>query len=251
MKKLITLAEEGRLPDALLHHGIRRLLAARRRAIIRGGAPAIADRLYEHIRAMKDSPIAMATDDANRQHYEVPTEFFKLMLGPRMKYSACLFEEPDTPLPEAEDAMLALTCQRAGLADGMDILELGCGWGALTLWMAEQFPASRITAVSNSAGQRAYIEEQARQRNLESVRVITADMNDFDAPGTYDRIVSLEMFEHMRNWQALKICSNIYGAEEVRRWFIRWRIFLLACADLFGYHGGEEWYVGHYLLAKS
>ncbi len=343
MDQIINLVEKGVVPDSLLRPGIRHLLQGRIDQEYEGGAEAMAERLYEHIEAMDESPIAMAVEDANRQHYEVPTEFFQLMLGPRMKYSSCLYPDGVEGLAEAEDAMLSLTCERAELEDGMDILELGCGWGALTLWMAERYPGSRITAVSNSSGQRSYIEAAARDKGLTNIKVITADMNAFQPEGQYDRAVSLEMFEHMRNWrklldrlsgwlkpegkvfihifvhmrapyffetgnakdwmaehfftggmmpseglmahfqdrlmlerhwvvngehyqktlmswlarlddhktEALRICSNVYGEEERERWFMRWRMFLLACAELFGFKHGEEWYVGHYLLKKN
>jgi cyclopropane-fatty-acyl-phospholipid synthase len=154
-------------------------------------------------RAMADHDIAEHPDAANAQHYELPPEFFALTLGPRRKYSCCLYDAPATTLAHAEDAALAFSSDFAGLADGQDVLELGCGWGSLSLWMAEHYPASRITAVSNSAPQRAAIEALAAARGFTNLRVITADMNDFAAPGRYDRIVSVEMFEHMSNWRDL------------------------------------------------
>jgi cyclopropane-fatty-acyl-phospholipid synthase len=148
-------------------------------------------------------PIAMHTDDANAQHYELPPAFFAHILGPRRKYSSCLYETPASTLAEAEEYALAETAAHAGLLDGQDILELGCGWGSLSLWMAEHFPRSRIVAVSNAAGQRGHIEATAAQRGLTNLRVVTADMNAFAPEGTFDRIVSVEMFEHMANWGAL------------------------------------------------
>ena len=142
-------------------------------------------------------------DAANRQHYEVPDELFRLMLGPRLKYSSCWWAPEVADLAGAEDAMLELTCARAGLADGMRILELGCGWGSLTLWMAQRYPGARITAVSNSASQREFIERACRDRGLGNVTVHTGNVAEVDPGGPFDRIVSVEMFEHMRNWSAL------------------------------------------------
>jgi cyclopropane-fatty-acyl-phospholipid synthase len=160
-------------------------------------------------RAMKELPVAAATAVANAQHYEVPTDFFKLVLGPRLKYSCCLFPNGQTNLPEAEDLALAETARHAGLADGQRILELGCGWGSLALWMANHYPNARILAVSNSATQRCHIERQAALRNLSNIKVLTADMNAFTPSDRFDRIVSVEMFEHMSNWPQL--LSRIHG----------------------------------------
>jgi cyclopropane-fatty-acyl-phospholipid synthase len=152
---------------------------------------------------MSEWPIAVHTDDANAQHYELPAAFFSLVLGPRRKYSSCLYASPATTLAEAEIAALEETCLHADLADGQDILELGCGWGSLSLFMAERFPSGRIVSVSNSSSQRTYIEAEAKRRGLRNLTVITADMNTFSPDGTFDRIVSVEMFEHMSNWHCL------------------------------------------------
>ena len=154
-------------------------------------------------RDMGEFPIAVHADAANAQHYEVPAAFFDQILGPRRKYSCCYYACPGTTLEAAEEKALALTAEHAGLADGQDILELGCGWGSLSLWMAEHYPMARIVSVSNSASQRAFIEEQARHRQLANLRVVTADMNDFATDELFDRVVSVEMFEHMANWRAL------------------------------------------------
>ncbi|MGH6957124.1 MAG: SAM-dependent methyltransferase, partial [Caulobacteraceae bacterium] len=148
-------------------------------------------------------PIALAVEEANRQHYELPAAFFALVLGPRRKYSSCLYQKASASLAEAEERALFETSAHAGLADGQEILELGCGWGSLTLWMAQHFPAARIVAVSNSASQRAFIEAEAVRHGYGNIRAVTADMNDFIPERRFDRIVSVEMFEHMSNWRAL------------------------------------------------
>ena len=157
-------------------------------------------------RDMAERAIAEHTAAANEQHYELPPEFFEICLGARLKYSCCLYPNDEATLDEAEEAALAETCAHAGLVDGQRVLELGCGWGSLSLWMAERYPKSRITAVSNSHGQRQHIEAQAKARGLTNLTVITCDMNDFTpnaGGGGFDRIVSVEMFEHMANWRAL------------------------------------------------
>ena len=199
---MLTWAEQGRLPDAFLRAGIRRLLRARLNEIADHDPSAAADRSAAFALGMRAAPLAPLPHLANQQHYEVPAQFFSLVLGRHRKYSACWWRDATT-LDEAEAAALAETCARAALEDGQDILELGCGWGSLSLWMAEGYPGSRITAVSNSSSQREYIEAEARRRGLANLRVLTADMNDFAAPGKYDRVVSVEMFEHMRNWPEL------------------------------------------------
>ena len=193
----IELMERGYVPDWLTRVGIRRLLAERLRGTEH---TAVRARLEAELRA---SPIALHTADANAQHYEVPAAFFTTVLGPRLKYSSCWWPDEVRDLETAEAAMLALSCERAGLGFNQDILELGCGWGSLTLWMAEFYPDARIVAVSNSASQRAFIEARCRERCLGNVQVITADMNDFSIDRRFDRVVSVEMFEHMRNYPAL------------------------------------------------
>lgn len=286
----------------------------------------------------------MNTADANEQHYQVPTEFYLNSLGPRLKYSSGYWPSATTTFLESEEAMLALTCERAGLNDGHKILELGCGWGSLTFWMAQQYPNASITAVSNSYTQRLHLEAEAHRRELYNVRVITADMNSFSPPepGTYDRVVSVEMFEHMKNYRELMkriagwlkpggklfvhifthrefayhfegkdpsdwitryffsggtmpshdlllyyqqdltlerdwkvsgthyartseawlrtmdanrkvitpILEKTYGRENADKWRTYWRIFFMSCAELWGYRGGEEWLVSHYLFRK-
>jgi cyclopropane-fatty-acyl-phospholipid synthase len=339
------LVESGLVPDGVIRGAIRRMLRERLREENRGSEAANRSKLLAFVDEMKRSPIALSTGCANAQHYEVPAAFFEAVLGPRLKYSSALYANGGASLGEAEEAMLRLTCDRAQLADGQNILELGCGWGSLTLCMAERFPRCRITAVSNSASQRAFIEARAAQRGLRNARIVTCDINTFDALAvsdgvSYDRVVSVEMFEHMRNWEALleriagwltpegklfvhiftharfaypyevrgagdwmaqhfftggmmpsddllrhfdrhmhvaeqwrvsgthyhktaeawlaKMDANkarlmlllgeIYGPAEAKKWWSRWRIFFMACAELWGYRGGTEWLVSHYLL---
>jgi cyclopropane-fatty-acyl-phospholipid synthase len=198
LEAAIRAVEATPLPDPVTRMGVEYLCGRTRRRL--AGAPPQDDAFA---RGMVDHPIAEYTDLANEQHYELPPEFFGLMLGPRRKYSCCLYPTGNETLAEAENLALEETVAHAGLADGQTILELGCGWGSLTLFMAERFPAARIVAVSNSAPQRAYIEGQAKARGLVNLRMFTADMNDFDPHAKFDRIVSVEMFEHMANWRAL------------------------------------------------
>ena len=195
----IDIAERAPLPDAALKFGVSALVENARRRIVRQNDP----QEVEFARDMAAHPIAEHAEAANAQHYELPEAFFGLVLGPRRKYSSCLYTPTATTLAEAEEVALAETCMHAGLQDGQAILELGCGWGSLSLWMAETMPNATISSVSNSASQRDYIERQARARSLTNLTVITADMNDFATETRFDRVVSVEMFEHMSNWQAL------------------------------------------------
>ena len=198
--QIATLAGE-RLPwpDAVSRFAIERMVGRTRRRLAGGATPS------EPVFAadMMDYPVAMNVEAANAQHYEVPAAFFALVLGPQRKYSCCLYDDGAASLAEAEEHALAATARNAGLADGQRILELGCGWGSLSLWMAAHHPAATITAVSNSHSQREYITAEARRRGLANLEVVTADMNGFVPAGRYDRIVSVEMFEHMSNWRTL------------------------------------------------
>ena len=339
---ILGLAERGLIPDTLLRLGIRRQCAQRLRTESVGGLDAQAERFQQRIDALRNSPVAIHTDAANAQHYELPPAFFKICLGNRLKYSCAYYPQGDETLDQAEDAMLRLYGERAELADGQHILELGCGWGSLTLWMAENYPNARITAVSNSRPQREYIELQCRIRGFSNVEVITCDVNRLELQaGKFDRCVSIEMFEHMRNYQTLlgnighwlkpggKLFVHIFAhnalmypfetegddnwmgrhfftgglmpasdtllwfqrdlrieqrwhvdgthyektsnhwlqnqdenREEVMAvlreaygqhaglWFQRWRMFWMACAELFGYADGQEWLVAHYRFTR-
>jgi len=194
----IAVAERLPLPDAALRFGVGRLVGRTSRKLADEG---IAD--SDFAEAMDRWPIAVHTGEANEQHYELPPRFFELALGPRRKYSCCLYRTAGDTLALAEIAALEETCANAGLEDGQSVLELGCGWGSLSIFMAERYPASRIVAVSNSAPQRLHIEAEIARRGLDNLTVITADMNAFEPAGTFDRVVSVEMFEHMSNWRAL------------------------------------------------
>jgi cyclopropane-fatty-acyl-phospholipid synthase len=209
MKFLIDLADRGKLPDPLIRLGIRFLNGRRLRQERREGAEAALAAKQLFMDSMRNSPAALNTREANEQHYELPPGFFRNVLGARMKYSGCYWPPGVRDLNAAEEAMLRLTCERAGLADGQEILELGCGWGAITLWMAENYPGGRILAMSNSGPQGDHIRAAAEARGLGNVEVVTADINDFDPGRRFDRVVSVEMFEHVRNWPLLM--SRIAG----------------------------------------
>lgn len=199
------LLAKGILPDALIRLGIRRRLASVLAPYEKLDCDARQELLMEHAESLRRSPLAIATDDANRQHYELPTMFFERVLGPHMKYSSGYWEPDVGTIEESESRMLALTCERAQLQDGQRILELGCGWGSLTLWMASHYPAAQITAISNSKTQRIHIEAQLKARGLTNVTVKTVNMIDYAGEGaaSVDRVVSVEMFEHMKNYQLL------------------------------------------------
>jgi cyclopropane-fatty-acyl-phospholipid synthase len=338
---LVAAAESGRVPDPLLRFGIRRLVAERRRELLAPGFEAALASKRAFLEETARGPIAVATARANEQHYEVPPAFFEQVLGPRLKYSCALWDAGVASLAAAEERMLAVTCERAGLADGMTVLDLGCGWGSLTLWIAERLPGCRVLGVSNSKPQREHILRRAAERGLANVEVTTADVNAFEPERRFDRVVSVEMFEHVRNhelllariagWLApggrlfvhhfchreaaypyetegagnwmgrhfftggmmpsadlllrrqreleveaqwrvsgrhyertsnawlenldargdavLETLAGAYGADAARLWRQRWRMFFLACAELFGFAGGEEWFVTHVRMA--
>lgn len=195
----ISAAERTPLTDGMTLAGIEFLCGR----TIRTLASLPADHEQKFARSMAQFPIATHTDDANKQHYEVPADFFDIVLGPQKKYSCCLYPADNTTIVEAETLALQATAEHAGIADGMEILELGCGWGSLSLHLARTYPAARIISVSNSNSQRAYIERQIAAEGLGNLRIITADMNDFDIEARFDRVVSVEMFEHMSNWELL------------------------------------------------
>jgi len=339
----IAFAEQGLLPDSLVRLGIRQLIKKRLREEYEHDPVQRDARYRQLLDSLRQSPIAIATDSANAQHYEVPTRFYRYALGKHMKYSSCYWDEQTETLDQAEARMLALTLERAELLDGQEILELGCGWGSLTLWMAAHLPNSRITAVSNSSSQRETILQEARERGLNNIEVITCDVSQLSLDRQFDRIVSIEMFEHMRNYDLLldkiagwlkaggklfvhifchrhlaypfetagednwmgryfftgglmpaqdtllhfqnrlqlecqwevsgshyqktaeawlanmdrhgaeiyRLFQDIYGKKQARLWRQRWRIFFMACAELFGYRNGEEWLVTHYRFVKA
>jgi len=197
------LVETGRVPDTLLRLIIRAGLARGRWQRRRLTVEQRSERRRELMARFASSPIAVRTQDPNRQHYELPAEFFRAVLGPRLKYSCAYWPPGVHTLAEAEAAMLHLTCERAGIADGMDVLDLGCGWGALALWLAERYPTASILAVSNSRTQKAYIQEQARGLGFRNLEVMTADVVELELERQFDRVVSVEMFEHMKNYGAL------------------------------------------------
>jgi cyclopropane-fatty-acyl-phospholipid synthase len=338
----INWTEQGLVPDAVIRAGIRRLCKQRLVEIHAGDAEATAAAFEEYVSLMNAAELAPLPHKANEQHYEVPAAFFAVALGRHRKYSSCFWPQGVSSLDDAEAVALAATCERAGIENGQHILELGCGWGSLTLWMAEHYPASQITAVSNSRSQREYILGEAARRGLQNVDIITCDMNVFTTDTRFDRIVSVEMFEHMRNWQklfarvhdwlrpggrffmhvfchrsapyefvdngpsdwmgrhffsggimpsddlavrfqehlklvqrwrwdgthyektanawlanvdrqrdtVLPVLAATYGDEAAMQWLQRWRIFFMACAELFGYNHGQEWWVSHYLFER-
>ena len=338
-----TLLEKNRIPDFLIRIGIRRLLKQRLEDENKGSPEAQTDHLRKLIDELNASPIALNTLEANEQHYEVPTEFYTYCLGNHLKYSSGYWKEGVTSIDISEKDMLELTCQRARLENGQDVLELGCGWGSLSLKKKKKYPKSSFTVISNSRTQKIYIDETARQRQLANLRVLTININDLELDMTFDRVVSVEMFEHMRNYQKLMhlissmlkphgklfvhifthkefaykfevkdesdwmskyfftggimpsndlllhfnqhlllderwivnglhysktseawltnmdshkkeilpLFEKTYGKHESLKWWVYWRIFFMACAELWRYNKGEEWMVCHYLFKKK
>jgi cyclopropane-fatty-acyl-phospholipid synthase len=339
---LIGFIERGLVPDSLIRLGIRKLLKERLCSLPLSDPEVASQYVDLFLNEMAPAPVAFTPEKANEQHYEVPAAFFGLALGGRRKYSSCYWHEGIKTLDEAEAESLRISCERAALVDGQEILELGCGWGSLSLWMAEHYPTSQIKAVSNSHSQRTYILRKAAEKGLANLDVITCDMNAFDTDARFDRIVSVEMFEHMRNWQTLfgrvaewlkpgglffihifchrslpyeftvqdesdwmakyffsggmmpsyylplyfqeklrltrqwgwngrhyertanawlanmdsrkeqiwPILVETYGSGLALIWWVRWRVFFMACAELFGYDQGGEWFVGHYRFER-
>jgi cyclopropane-fatty-acyl-phospholipid synthase len=335
--------ETGLVPDTVIRAGIRRLLEAKRKEIHSGDIEYAAEALNGFVAMMNDSPIALVPDLANEQHYEVPAEFFSHVMGDHLKYSCCHWGRDVGNLSEAEAAALELTVERAGIKDGMHILDLGCGWGSLSLWIAEHFPHASVTSVSNSSSQQDFIRQRAAERSIDNVDVISCDMNTFETDKRFDRVVSVEMFEHMRNYgelfrkidkwllpqghffmhifchrttpyeyidngpgdwlsrhffsggimpsadlplrfpanlnivnrwhwsgqhyartcnawlskmdenkaRIMPVLEKCYGEADASLWWQRWRIFFMACAELFDYDEGQEWFVGHYLFEKA
>jgi len=337
------LTEQGIVPDPVIRAGIRRLIRRRLAESRNTTGDADASRQSAFIEAMRHAPIALVPEKANAQHYEVSSAFFEAVLGPHLKYSSAYWTEAGVTLADAEVKALAETCTHAEIRHKQTILELGCGWGSLTRWMARAYPGSHIVAVSNSKSQREYIESRAAREGLKNIEVRTCDMNDFDIDAArFDRVVSVEMFEHMRNWPELlsrvykwlkpggcflmhifvhraapylfedrgasdwmsrhffsggmmpsedlplafqdhlrfvrrwwwngthyektanawltnmdrardllwPLFVNTYGAAEAQTWWMRWRMFFMACAELFGYEGGGQWGVSHYLFER-
>ena len=338
-----SLLEKDVLPDFIIRYGIRRLLAGRLKAENKGNPEAQQQHFMKLLAELKASPIAVNTEDANAQHYEIPADFFQLVMGKHLKYSSGYWKEGVTSIDVSENDMLEITCERAELKDGQNILELGCGWGSLSLFMAAKFPNSKITSVSNSHSQKAFIDGQAQQRGIKNLTIITADMNVFQIAEKFDKVISIEMFEHMRNYDLLmnkvanflkpegklfvhifthkdyaykfeviddsdwmskyfftggimpsdhlllyfqnelkiqqhwrvsgthyektsnawlqnmdlhkaeimKIMERVYGKQDALKWWSYWRIFFISCAELWGYKGGKEWMVSHYLFQKA
>jgi len=341
-QRAIDWVEQGYIPDSIIRKGIQRLLKVRLKEIYVDNAEELTKLKNLFIDNMRKAPIALVPDKANEQHYEVPAKFYDLVLGNNNKYSCCYWDEDTESLSKAEENSLALSCSHAQFYNGQKILELGCGWGSLTLWMAQNYPQSNITAVSNSKSQRQHIEVRAQSLGLTNIKVITSDINDFNIDKKFDRVVSIEMFEHMRNWELLfsnvsnwlnddgkffmhvftnrhaayafevkdssdwmsehfftggmmpsddlplyfqqhlaiektwawdgnhyaktsnawlqnmddnkaeiiRLIKDAYGEDNVQTWWMRWRLFFMACAELFAFDHGQQWHVMHYRFNK-
>ncbi len=337
-----SLLEKDLFPDWLIRIRIRQLLDLRLKQEKKQNAEMQLSHKLNYVRLLKSSPIAVHTKDANEQHYEVPSDFFTYVMGPRMKYSSGYWPEENTSFTESEERMLKLTVERAELKDGMKVLDLGCGWGSISLYVAEKFPKCKVVGVSNSKTQKEFIDKRAKERGLKNLTILTQDMNDFTTKDKFDRIISVEMLEHMKNYEKLfeklakflnsdgkffvhifthntyaypfevidetdwmakyfftggqmpsddlflyfqkdfliedhwrvngthyaktseawyenllknkesvmSILEKTYGEKEKTKWFVYWKVFFLACAELWGYRNGEEWFVSHYLFRK-
>jgi cyclopropane-fatty-acyl-phospholipid synthase len=244
VSRIIGTAERVPLPDLLIRAAIQRLCSRTATRLASGNAESDASFAGE----MASHAIAEHAGVANNRHHEVPAPFFAHVLGPNRKYSCCFYKEPRTTLQEAEEEALRQTVAHADLADGQSILELGCGWGSLSLWMARQFPHAEITAVSNSQSQREYIEREARRRGVPNLRVVTADINVFEPKRQFDRIVSVEMFEHMMNWRELMTRMKSWLAPEGR--FFMHIFTHRSGAYLFDRADGEDWIAQHFLTGR-
>jgi cyclopropane-fatty-acyl-phospholipid synthase len=240
VSRMIVTAERVPLPDVVIRAAIQRLCSRTATRLANGNAES--DAVFSDEMAAR--AIAECTEEANTQHYEVPAAFFARVLGPNRKYSSCFYKEPASTLREAEEEALRQTVEHADLANGQAILELGCGWGSLSLWMARQFPNSQIVAVSNSNSQREYIESEAASRGLSNLRVVTSDMNVFDPQQRFDRIVSVEMFEHMMNWRKLMTRVKSWLAPDGR--FFMHIFTHRAGAYLFDRADREDWIAQHF-----
>eukprot|EP01026_Neomeris_dumetosa_P083378 TRINITY_DN9674_c0_g1_i3.p2 TRINITY_DN9674_c0_g1~~TRINITY_DN9674_c0_g1_i3.p2 ORF type:complete len:364 (-),score=60.74 TRINITY_DN9674_c0_g1_i3:434-1504(-) len=346
-KWFLSIVEQNIVPDFILRFGIRYLLSLRLNDLTLPLSSQLATK-QTFVSDLKSLPVAIQTDTANEQHYEIPTDYFLLVLGPRLKYSSCLFKEGRGSLQEAEESMLELCCERGEMQNGQRVLELGCGWGSMCLYLAEKYPDSEITAVSNSSTQKEFIDSQAKAKGFKNLTVVTADVVDLipseeNGIGKFDRVVSIEMFEHMKNYEVLlsrisewlkpngklfvhyfchkslayhfldenetdwmtryffsggtmpsldlmlyfqqnlkieqmwyvngthysktleawlkkqdrvsnqvkEIFVGTYGKDQALKWLVYWRLFYLACSELFNYDKGEQWGVGHYLFTKK
>uniref|UniRef100_A0A7N0REZ4 Coclaurine N-methyltransferase n=1 Tax=Kalanchoe fedtschenkoi TaxID=63787 RepID=A0A7N0REZ4_KALFE len=209
VRMMLTSLERNLLPDAVVRRLTRLLLASRLRSGYRSSAELQVSDLLQFVKSLSEMPIAIKTDEPKVQHYELPTSFFKLVLGKHLKYSCCYFEDKSSTLDDAEKAMLEIYCERAQLKDGHSVLDVGCGWGSLSLYIAQKYSNCRVTGICNSSTQKAHIEERCRDLQLENVEIIVADISSFDMEASYDRIFSIEMFEHMKNYkELLKKISN-------------------------------------------
>jgi cyclopropane-fatty-acyl-phospholipid synthase len=244
VSSIIGTAERVPLPDIVIRAAIQRLCSRTATRLASGNAESDASFADE----MAARAIAEYTDEASAQPTEVPQAFFAKVLGPNRKYSSCFYKEPESTLQEAEEESLRQTVEHADLHDGQSILELGCGWGSLALWMARQFPHAQITAVSNSHSQRIDIEGEAASRGLQNLRVITEDMNVFDPKQRFDRIVSVEMFEHMMNWRELMTRVKSWLKPDGR--FFMHISTHRAGAYSFDRAGTEDWIAQHFFTGR-